>query len=170
MLVFDLVEIARVVGGDVNVVVRQIELALDAEIHHEGRAGEFLARDFAVAPAAAQPVGNETLHGAGEIGVHHDRARLFHPSGGPDADRAPAFEEHFLDRRIDARSPRPTARRRAPSLRSPRRNRRSDERRRIRIQGMRESKTGSGSETATCRGISIGRKTRGGCAGRGRSG
>ena len=76
------------------------KVALDAEIHHEGRAGEFLARDLAIGPAAAQAVGHETLHGAGEVGVHHDRVRSFHAGCGAHADGAAALEEDFLDRLV----------------------------------------------------------------------
>ena len=78
MLVLDLVEVARVIVGDVNGVMRQIELALDAEIHHEGRAGEFLAGNLAIGPTTAKVIGHEALHGAGEVGIDHDRIGRFH--------------------------------------------------------------------------------------------
>ena len=42
VLVLDLVEVLRVVLGDVDVVVGKVVFPLDAEIHHEGRARIFL--------------------------------------------------------------------------------------------------------------------------------
>ena len=78
MLVLDLVQIPRVVVGDMDGVMWQIERSLDAEIHHERRAGEFLARDLAIGPATAQAVGHEPLHGAGEVGVHDNRVGPMH--------------------------------------------------------------------------------------------
>ena len=73
MLVLDVVEVLRVVLGDVDGVVRQVEFAFDAEIHHEGGAGILLLRELLVRPATAKVVGNKTFHRAGEIGVDHHR-------------------------------------------------------------------------------------------------
>jgi hypothetical protein len=68
MAVLDLVQIAHVVVGDVDRVVGQIVFSLDAQIEHEGGAGEFFLREPAVGPAPAQMVWDEPLHGAGEVG------------------------------------------------------------------------------------------------------
>ena len=56
-------------------------VALDAEIHHEGRAGESSCGRSCVRPAAAQAVRHQALHRAREVGVDHDRvARLCAPA------------------------------------------------------------------------------------------
>ena len=98
MLVLDFVEVARVVGGNINAMVRQPEPSLHAEIHHEGRAREFLPRDLAIGPATPQPIGHQPRHCAGKVGIDHDRTRPLHADRRPDTNRAPALKNDLLHR------------------------------------------------------------------------
>ena len=60
----------------------------------------FFARSCAGSSAAAWRQGT-ALHGAGEIGIEDDRIRPVEPFPRAQADRAPPFDHHFLDRLIE---------------------------------------------------------------------
>src|SRR4051812_43744 len=77
MLVFDLGKIPGVILGDVNVVMRQIELAFNPEVHHESGTGEFLARDFSIGPPTPKLVRNQPGGGASEVGIEDDGVGRF---------------------------------------------------------------------------------------------
>lgn len=72
---FDFFYVLRVVFGNVDRVMRQIESAVDAEIEHEGRTREFLFRDLLVTPSAPAMVGNQPLHGTRKVAIDNDRIR-----------------------------------------------------------------------------------------------
>ena len=54
------VEIARVVLGYVDTMMRKLDRSLQAEVHHERRARELLSRDLAIGPTTPQPIRHQT--------------------------------------------------------------------------------------------------------------
>ena len=138
-------EVLQVVAGEVDGVVGQIVVpTLDSQVEHEGRAGELLAGDLAVAPAAAEMVGHEPGHGTSEVGVDHQRIGLVNTGSRPHAHGAAALEENLLDLVIERDlAPRSSAAR-AITWRPPR-SRPADGRPRTHIQETKGSRTGSGS-------------------------
>ena len=113
--VLDVVEVLPVIPRDVDVVVLElVAAALDAEVEHEGRAGEALAGDGRVGPPAAQPVRHQRRHGVAEVGVDDHGVGAQFAVGGAHADGAPALEQDFLDRLVQADGRRPARWRRAP--------------------------------------------------------
>ena len=110
MPLLDVVEVAEVVLGQVDRVMREVvESPLDAQVEHERRAGELLPGDLAVGPAAAERVGHEPGHGAGEVGVDHQGVALVDARTRPDADGPSAPEQDLLGPRRRARSSRPAS-------------------------------------------------------------
>ena len=102
MLVLDVIEVFHIVLRDVDGVVWELVTAFDAEIHHEGRAGIFLLRQLLVRPAMTQAIGNQILHGPGEISVHHHGIGGLGAARRADSDRASAGEEDFFNRFVEA--------------------------------------------------------------------
>ena len=87
----------QVILGQVDGVMGQVVVrALDAQVEHERGAGELLAGDLAVGPAAPQVVGDQPGHGAGEVGVDHQGVGVVDARSRSHADRAPALEEDLL--------------------------------------------------------------------------
>src|SRR5208337_2922579 len=66
-------------------------------VEHEGRAGELLAVDVPVAPAAAEMVGHQPGHGTSKVGVDHQRIGLVNAGSRAHAHGAAALEENLLD-------------------------------------------------------------------------
>ena len=102
VLVLDFVEVLRVVLCDVDGVVRQVEGAFHAKIHHEGRTGVLLLRQLLIGPTAAEMVGNHSLHGTGKVRVNDHRIGAMRALTGADAHRATTGEQNLFHRLIKA--------------------------------------------------------------------
>lgn len=100
MLPFDLVEIPLIIARDVDVVMRQIVAALNAEVEHEGRAGELLSRKFLRVPPASVRVGNKTRHRTGKVGIHDHGISAVNTLTRAHSNSALICEEQLFDRLV----------------------------------------------------------------------
>ena len=71
--------------------------AFEAQVEHEGRAGELLLGQLAIGPAPPEAVRDEPLHGPREVRVHDHSVGTVGALRGADADCPPALEEDLLD-------------------------------------------------------------------------
>ena len=99
MLPLDFVQVAAVIFGNVNIVVRElVELSFDTEIQHKRRTGKNFPRYIGVIPASAQTIGHEPGHCVRKIGVDHDGIGPHFTLGCAHAGSAAAFKQNFLHR------------------------------------------------------------------------
>src|ERR1700722_11361498 len=94
---FDICYVLRVVLGNVDGVMRQIESPVDAEIKHESRTGELLFRDFLVTPSTSEMVRHQAFHGARKVPIDDNRIPRIGAGPSPKTNRTVFLKKHLLD-------------------------------------------------------------------------
>ncbi len=99
---FNIAQVLPVIRCQVNGVVGDLVItSFNAQIEHEGGAGEALLLDPAVGPAAANAVRHHALHGLGEVRVDHHGIGGQSAVGGAHRGTFAAGKNHLFHRLVE---------------------------------------------------------------------